>query len=70
MPCLVSADLPASVRQSLPAHAQGVYRQAFNSAFATRSDDSRQEKVAHWIAWAAVKHAHVKSGDFWVARTG
>jgi cation transport regulator len=68
MPYLTNADLPASVRQHLPNHAQDIYREAFNHAFAAHVGDPRQEEASHRIAWAAVKRSYVKVGDSWIAR--
>lgn len=69
MPYATNADLPPPVRHSLPAHAQDIYREAFNHAFAAHARDPRQEEAAHRIAWAAVKRSYVKVGDEWVARS-
>jgi cation transport regulator len=66
MPYRSNHDLPASVRGHLPAHAQDIYREAFNHAFASYRGDPRQEEIAHRTAWAAVKRSFVKSGDDWV----
>lgn len=68
MPYLSNADLPPSVRHHLPDHAQAIYREAFNHAFAAHSGDPRQEEAAHRIAWAAVKRGYVKEGTQWVER--
>jgi cation transport regulator len=68
MPYLVNADLPDSVRQHLPTHAQDIYRRAFNNAFAAHANDPRQEEAAHRIDWAAVKRSYVKSGNFWIVK--
>ncbi len=61
MPYSKRTDLPDNVKHVLPAHAQDIYQQAFNSAWEEykeakdrRGDDSREE-VAHKVAWAAVK---------------
>jgi cation transport regulator len=72
MPYLTTDDLPPSVRNHLPPHAQDIYRAAFNSSFASHANDPRREQIAHRIAWAAVKRAYVKVGDSWLAlpRTG
>jgi cation transport regulator len=69
MPYLTNSDLPASVQTHLPPHAQDIYREAFNHAFASHSGDLRQEEAAHRIAWAAVKRSYVKIGGRWIART-
>lgn len=66
MPYASNADLPPSVRDHLPAHAQDIYRAAFNHAFAAHSDDVEREEIAHRIAWAAVKRSYVKDGDRWM----
>ncbi|HZC54883.1 MAG TPA: ChaB family protein [Xanthobacteraceae bacterium] len=68
MPYRTNLDLPASVSTNLPDHAQDIYREAFNHAFAAHAGEGRQEEAAHRIAWAAVKRAYVKVGDHWVAR--
>lgn len=59
-------DLPDSVRNNLPKHAQEIYRAAFNSAWGEyadaderRGDDSREE-TAHKVAWSAVKKDYEK----------
>jgi cation transport regulator len=70
MPYAANDDLPASVRGHLPPHAQDIYREAFNHAFAAHAGDPRQEEAAHRIAWAAVKHSYVKSGGRWISRAG
>ena len=68
MPYSRNEDLPASVRDHLPAHAQAVFREAFNRAYADHAGDMRQEEAAFRIAWAAVKRQYVKDGDMWVPR--
>jgi cation transport regulator len=57
-------DLPDSVRDHLPKHAQEIYRAAYNSAWDEYDHD---EERAHRVAWAAVKHKYEKdekSGDW------
>jgi len=68
MPYATNTDLPPSVRTHLPAHAQDVYREAFNHAWAAHQGDVRQEEAAHRIAWAAVKRSYVKVGGYWEPR--
>jgi len=68
MPYDFNSDLPISVQRHLPAHAQDIYRESFNHAFAAHAGDPRQEEAAHRIAWAAVKRSYVKEGDTWVPR--
>jgi len=70
MPYRTNSDLPDPVQGHLPGHAQDIYREAFNHAYAAHAGDPRQEEAAHRIAWAAVKRSYVKAGDNWVARAG
>lgn len=57
MPYQKIHDLPDSVREHLPEHAQEIYRAAFNSAWEEYRHD---EERAHRVAWAAVKHEYEK----------
>ena len=66
MPYRVNADLLGSVRHHLPEHAQDIYREAFNHAFAAHAGEADRERRAHLIGWSAVKGAYVKQGDEWV----
>jgi len=50
-------DLPESVREHLPEHAQEIYRAAFNSAW---EEYNHEEDRAHRVAWAAVKNEYEK----------
>ena len=68
MPYQTNEDLPNPVRHHLPSHAQDIYREAFNHAFAAHAGDVRQEEAAHRIAWAAVKRSYVKIGNSWIAK--
>jgi len=64
MPYQKLADLPESVREHLPKHAQEIYRAAFNSAWDQYDHD---EERSHRIAWAAVKEKYKKdekTGDW------
>jgi cation transport regulator len=70
MPYASNMDLPASVRDHLPAHAQDMFRAAFNAAYAEHESDPRQEEAAFRIAWAAVKKHYHKAGDVWVPTKG
>lgn len=69
MPYASLSDLPNSVTNNLPEHAQEIYKEAFNSAYdkykdAThrKSDDSRED-VAHKVAWSAVKRKYEKAAS-------
>jgi cation transport regulator len=68
MPYRANADLPPSVRSHLPEHAQDIFREAFNHAFAVHANDPRQEEAAFRIAWAAVKWVFEKVGEEWVEK--
>lgn len=64
MPYRTLEDLPESVREHLPRHAQEIYRAAFNSAWDQYGHD---EARAHRIAWAAVeKKYHKDERGRWV----
>lgn len=73
MPYQSVSDLPDSVREHLPHHAQEIYQAAYNNAWTEYEDPQRRrggesrEEVAHKVAWAAVKEDYAKddsSGDW------
>ena len=68
MPYASNEDLPAPLQKVLPAHAQDIYRAAFNTAFAEYATRANREALAHRVAWAAVKRQYRKLGDRWMAR--
>ncbi len=68
MPYASNGDLPENLQRILPEHAQDIYREALNHAFAAHRGDSRQEEAAHRIAWAAVKRSYVKTEAGWAKR--
>ena len=69
MPYKTHADLPESVKNVLPEHAQEIYLEAFNSARdqydepKERRGDSSREETAHRVAWAAVKRTYQKDDE-------
>ena len=69
MPYKSISDLPDSVRDNLPKHAQEIYKEAFNSAwdeYADKDDrrgDASREETAHKVAWSAVKKDYRKGDD-------
>ena len=71
MPYRTDAELPNSVKDNLPTHAQDIYREAFNNALQEYQDVSKRhgneslEEVAHKVAWAAVKQKYEKVGNEW-----
>jgi cation transport regulator len=70
MPYATNEDLPQSVKAHLPAHAQDVFRETFNSAWATygASQSVGREATAFRVAWAAVKRRYEKVDDRWVEK--
>ncbi|MBP7854480.1 ChaB family protein [Candidatus Babeliales bacterium] len=57
MPYHDNADLPDSVRNHLPDHAQSIFRKAFNNAL----KQYENEEQAFAVAWAAVKKEYHKN---------
>ena len=57
MPYQNRADLPESVRDNLPMHAQDIYKEAFNSAWDEYGHD---ESRAQRVAWGAVERKYHK----------
>ncbi|WP_333872916.1 ChaB family protein [Methylobacter sp.] len=59
-------DLPSSVRDHLPKHAQEIYQAAYNNAWKEYAHD---EERAHRVAWGAVKKKYEKdeAGGQWKA---
>lgn len=69
MPYSSKNELPESVKNVLPSHAQDIYKEAFNNAYDEYKDpeDRRgnedREEVAHKVAWNAVKRKYEKAED-------
>lgn len=69
MPYDARKDLPDSVRDNLPAHAQDIYKEAFNNAWKQYKDPSdrkqggSREEAAHRVAWSVVKQKYEKGDD-------
>jgi cation transport regulator len=59
MPYQKLEDLPDSVKNHLPKHAQEIFRAAFNSAL----DEYDEEENAFRVAWSAVKRDYEKGED-------
>jgi cation transport regulator len=57
MPYTKLSDLPESVRDNLPKHAQEIYQSAYNNAY---EEYKKDEERAHRVAWAAVKNKYEK----------
>ncbi len=69
-------ELPSSVKDSLPQHAQEIYRAAFNSAWDEYQDPKSRrggaslEETAHRVAWSAVENVYEKGADGnWVKKS-
>ena len=67
-------ELPDSVRDNLPKHAQEVYVAAYNSAWEEyenaedRKGGASREEVAHKVAWSAVKKKYEKKNGKWTSK--
>jgi cation transport regulator len=64
MPYANNDELPPPVRHVLPAHAQDIFRAAFNNAHDRYADEDRARRVA----WSAVKRRYEKVGDTWIEK--
>ncbi|HEY1085605.1 MAG TPA: ChaB family protein [Candidatus Saccharimonadales bacterium] len=69
MPYKSINELPDSVKDNLPKHAQEIYKEAFNSAYDQydRPEERRagadREETAHKVAWSAVKKAGYEKAE-------
>jgi cation transport regulator len=69
MPYKSISNLPDSVRDNVPKHAQEIYKEAYNSAWEQYKDaedrrgDASREETAHRVAWAAVKEKYEKGAN-------
>ena len=69
MPYTSIRELPESVKNVLPSHAQDIYKEAFNSAYdqydtpEERQGGADREETAHRVAWAAVKKGGYKKSE-------
>jgi cation transport regulator len=68
MPYEKLTDLPDSVRDNLPKHAQEIYQEAYNSAEEQYDEEDRR----HRVAWTVVKEKYEKDEDSgeWVEKGG
>jgi cation transport regulator len=64
MPYSKIADLPKSVTDNLPTHAQEIFLATFNSAFNEYNGD---EQRSFKVAWGAVKNSYEKVDGKWQA---
>jgi cation transport regulator len=74
MPYNSVEDLPDSVRDNLPKHAQEIYIAAFNNAWdeyedaEDREGGASREEVSHKVAWSAVKKKYEKKNGKWISK--
>ena len=74
MPYDAIKELPETVKDNLPQHAQEIYLAAFNNAWDEYDDpeerrgDASREETAHRVAWSAVKTKYEKQDDRWVRK--
>lgn len=67
MPYKLLRNLPASVKDNLPKHAQEIYKETYNSAWVEYRDSRKRDKgsdreeTAHKVAWSAVKKSYHKN---------
>jgi cation transport regulator len=74
MPYDKLSELPDSVKDNLPKHAQEIYKEAYNSAWDQYADpddrrgDASREETAHRVAWGAVKEKYEKKNGQWARK--
>ncbi len=74
MPYNTNKDLPQSVQNVLPEHAQDIYRESFNNAWEQykepeeRRGSASREETSHRVAWSAVKEKYSKENGKWVSK--
>lgn len=74
MPYEKISELPDSVKNNLPKHAQEIYKEAYNNAWdeyadtKSRRKSTSREETAHKVAWSAVKKQYQKKDDKWVRK--
>ena len=68
MPYREISDLPDSVKNHLPHHAQEIYLAVFNNAWEEYASRDDREIWAHKVAWSAVKKQYVKIAKEWVKK--
>ena len=75
MPYDTLDELPDSVKNNLPKHAQEIYQAAYNNAWdeyanpdERRDPEDTREETAHKVAWSAVKKQYEKDGERWVRK--
>ena len=60
MPYRSINELPDSVKDNVPKHAQEIYKEAYNGAW---EQYDHEEERAHRVAWAAVKNDYEKDEE-------
>jgi cation transport regulator len=76
MPYNTIDELPDSVKNHLPQHAQEIYKEAFNHSWIQYANPEKRrtietlEEVSHKVAWSAVKKMYEKSDSGeWIKKT-
>lgn len=71
MPYEKTSDLPKSITDNLPPHAQKIYLASFNNALQEYQNPQKRfrggspEQTAHKVAWTAVKKKYTKKENQW-----
>ncbi|MFZ1415722.1 MAG: ChaB family protein [Defluviicoccus sp.] len=74
MPYSKKSELSEPVQDTLPAHAQEIFKAAYNSAWeqydkpSKRRGKASREETSMKVAWAAVKKKYEKRDGEWVAK--
>lgn len=69
MPYSNNRQLPRSVKNQLPKHAQDIYREAYNNFDYYNSDLDDVEERAHKVAWSAVKRKYRRGKNgYWIRK--
>lgn len=75
MPYKKINQLPDSVKDNLPKHAQEIYKETYNNAWDQYDEPEKRqggrdrEETAHAVAWSAVKKKYEKnSAGEWVKK--
>jgi cation transport regulator ChaB len=64
MPYASPEELPSSIRDNLPVHAQHIFISAFNSEY----ERGASEQTCNQVAWTAVKQSYQKGTGGWTAK--
>jgi len=68
MPYTKNADLPTSIRNTLPDAAQTIYREAHNAAEIKYAIGTKG--IIVWVAWMEVKKKYERTNGKWIKIEG